>query len=291
MARNLYKGIACMILSALSFALMGVFVHLAGSLFFIQKAFFRNLIAFIIAIGLVLKDKGKLNIPKESIKFLFLRSATGCLGIFGNFYALDRINISDALMLNKMSPFFAVLFSAIFLKERIKPLPFLCILGAVAGSIFVIKPSIYIVNTPAIVAFIGGAGAGAAYSCVRKLGSMKVTGSVIVAFFSLFSCLLCVPFLFFHYDPMTKRQVLMLLLAGVSAAGGQFGITYAYYYASAGEVSIYDYSNILFSAVLGYLVFSQVPDLYSVIGYLLIIGMAVIVFLYNRRGIKVNDTR
>ncbi|WP_288906760.1 DMT family transporter [uncultured Treponema sp.] len=282
--KNLYKGIFCIIFSAFCFALMGMLVHLAGDIFFVQKAFFRNLVSFFAAMIMLVKERKSVTIPKGSFKFLLIRAAAGSIGIFGNFYALDHIPIADAGILNKMSPFFAVLFSLIFLHETIKPVPFMCILGAFAGAVFVIKPSANIMNSfPAIFAFVGGMGAGLAYACVRKLGSMKMTGSVIIAFFSAFSCLLSVPYLVTSFTPMTWQQWLILTGAGIAATGGQFGITYAYYYAPARDISIYDYTQILFSALLGYLAFRQIPDAYSLIGYAVIILMAVIVFLYNKK--------
>ena len=70
-------------------------------------------------------------------------------------------------------------------------------------------------------------------------------------------------------------------MAGLSAAGGQFGITAAYTYAPAKEVSVYDYSQIIFAAGLGFIVFGDVPDVYSFIGYGIIILMAIIMFAYN----------
>ena len=82
---------------------------------------------------------------------------------------------------------------------------------------------------------------------------------------------------------MTLQQLILLLLAGASAAGGQFSITAAYAHAPAREISVYDYSQIIFSAILGFLIFGQVPDIYSWIGYVIIIFMAILMYLYNNR--------
>ena len=73
----------------------------------------------------------------------------------------------------------------------------------------------------------------------------------------------------------------MLLGAGLGATGGQFGITAAYCHAPAREISIYDYSQIIFVTLLGFLFLGEVPDIYSFIGYILICSMAVLMFLYN----------
>ena len=129
----------------------------------------------------------------------------------------------------------------------------------------------------------GGIGAGIAYAMVRILGQRGQKGSSVVLFFSGFSCIVTLPYLLFNYHPMTGTQMLALLGAGLAAAGGQFGITAAYYHAPAKEISIYDYSQIIFSTILGYFLFGQVPDKYSVLGYVIILAMAAWMFFYNKR--------
>lgn len=81
---------------------------------------------------------------------------------------------------------------------------------------------------------------------------------------------------------MSGRQTAVLLLAGLCAAGGQFSITAAYTYAPAKKISIYDYSQILFAAVLGFVLFDEVPDAFSFFGYALVIAASFVMFLYNR---------
>ena len=83
---------------------------------------------------------------------------------------------------------------------------------------------------------------------------------------------------------MTGKQFLYLMLVGLCAAGGQFGITAAYGFAPSSEISIFDYSNIVFTAIEGYFFLGhQVPDTLSVVGYTIIISMAVWMFIYNNK--------
>lgn len=281
---DILRGILGIVFSSFCFAVMGALVHLAGDLPFMQKAFFRNLISVFITFPMLAKNRENISIPKGSLKFLLLRASVGSIGIIGNFYALDRIPIADAAILNRMSSFFAIIFSLILLGEKIKFVPFLATLGAFFGAMFVIKPSSnFIGSFPAFVGFLGGMGAGFAFACVRKLGAMKINGSVVIAFFSSFSCLLCVPFIIVNHAPMTFAQVLILLGTGLAGCGGQYGMTYGYYHAPARDISIFDYTQIIFSAALGYFLFRQIPDLLSWIGYAIIISMAVIVFLCDKK--------
>lgn len=278
------KGVIFIILSALSFTGMNTFVRLAGDLPTMQKVFFRNFVAMIFAFAAMVKAGDSFKPKKGSLKYLLIRSAAGLAGIFGNFYALDKIELSNASMLNKMSPFFALIFSAIFVKEKVKPKQAVAIAVAFIGALFIIKPTFGNADLLASLAgFAGGMAAGGAYTCVRWLGIKGENGRLIVLFFSVFSCVLTVPYLIFDYHYMTAFQWFALLMAGVFAAGGQFAITAAYTHAPSREISVYDYSQIIFAAVVGFFVFGDIPDVWSFVGYFIIIAMAVWMFVYNNR--------
>lgn len=283
-SKKRYKGIICIIMSAFCFALMSFFVRMAGDLPPIQKSFFRNFVAAIFASVILMKNGVPFHCKKENLGYMLGRSICGTIGILCNFYAVDHLVLADASMLNKMSPFFAVIFSYFLLKEKITVPQGLFVIGAFVGSLFVIKPTFSNMDLlPSLIGLCGGIGAGAAYTMVRKLGERGEKGPFIVFFFSTFSCVVTLPWLLFDYHPMSLVQIGILLFAGLSAAGGQFSITAAYCYAPAREISVYDYSQIIFSAGLGFFFFEQIPDLLSWIGYAVICLMAVAMFLYNNR--------
>ena len=288
-SNNITKGVLFLITSAFFFALMAVFVKLAGDIHFVQKAFFRNAVAFIIALGGTIKDvrlngKQAVVIPKGALLYLFLRAIAGSVGVFGNFYAIDRILLADAAILNKMAPFFTILFCFIILREKIKPVPLICIIIAFLGSILIVKPSFNFTQMlPTLAAFMGGVGAGLAYASIRKLSYLGCNGKIIILFFSAFSMMLSVPYLITSFNPMSGYQVLMLCLAGSCAAGGQFSVTAAYYHAPANKISIYDYSQVLFSTLFGFIFFGQIPDWMSILGYFIIIAMAIVNYIYTHK--------
>ena len=82
---------------------------------------------------------------------------------------------------------------------------------------------------------------------------------------------------------MSGLQLIYLILAGTFACIGQLGITKAYICAPAREISVYDYTQVIFAAVLGFFVFGDIPDWLSVLGYILIIGAGVAMFFYNKK--------
>ena len=281
---NYLKGMLMIILSAFCFACMNVCVRLAGDIPSVQKSFFRNLVAAVFAASILCKNHICPRVKKEYWGPLAVRCIFGTVGILCNFYAVDHLLVADASILNKLSPFFAIVFSFLLLKEKIKPTQAFCVLLAFAGCLFVVKPGFQnAALIPALIGVCGGLGAGIAYTMVRVLGTHGVKGPVIVFYFSAFSCVAVLPWIVVNYSPMTMEQVGTLLLAGLFAAGGQFSITAAYTFAPARKISIFDYSQIIFATVLGFLLFGEVPDAYSFVGYGLIILASFCMFLYNRR--------
>ena len=283
--KNYYLGVFYIILSAFFFALMAVFIRLAGDLPTVEKAFFRNLVAFFIAGVMLIRSGEKVSVPKQAWFPIIMRAVFGTVGIYCNFYAIDHLLLSDASILNKMSPFFAVVGSYFILKEKFTIFQGGAVFIAFLGGMLVVKPSFSSFDfLPAAIGLLGGVGAGLAYSFLRKAGTYGVKSSFVILFFSGFSCLISLPFLILDFVPLSWYQVLMLILCGLSAAGGQFTITAAYYHAPAKQISVFDYTQLIFSTALGFFIFGQTPDVWSVIGYFVIVAMAVAMFFYNKGG-------
>ena len=93
---------------------------------------------------------------------------------------------------------------------------------AFIGALFIIKPQSISASLPSFVGMLGGFGAGVAYTMVRKLSQKGERGPFIVFFFSAFSCVVTLPYLIVDYSPMTIAQLVILICAGIAAAGGQF---------------------------------------------------------------------
>ena len=193
-----------------------------------------------------------------------------------------KLVLSDANMLNKLSPFFVIIFSALFLKEKINIKQGLAIIIAFIGALFIIKPQFNFDIIPSLIGVCGSICAAAAYTCLRALGG-KEKYYTIVFYFSFFSTIAILPFMLMVYKEMSMLQFVYLILAGIFASIGQFGITIAYKYAKAKEISIFDYSNILFSAIISIVLFGVIPDYLSVIGYIIIFAVSLYMFLYNKK--------
>lgn len=278
------KGIVCIIIAAIGFSFMTFFVRLAGDLPTMQKAFFRNAVALVIAVVMLFSEKEKFEIKKEFKWDIFFRCLFGTTGLIANFYAIDKLDLADSNMLNKLSPFFAIILSIPLLKEKPSKLDITATIIAFIGALFIIRPTgTNLQLVPALIGLYGGFGAGTAYVFVRRAGGKGAKTPVIVICFSAFSCLLTLPFLIAGYVPMTGKQWLILIMAGASAAVGQFAITTAYKFAPAKKLSVFDYLQVLFAALWGIIFFKEVPAVLSIIGYVIIIGVAVVRWEVARR--------
>ncbi len=280
--KSMLKGVLCIMLAALGFSLMTFFVRISGDVPTMQKAFFRNAVAAVIATVPILKSKDKFHIKKGCFPDIAFRCIFGTSGLICNFYAIDRLGIADANMLNKLSPFFAILLSIPLIKEVPNLVDITATIVAFIGAMFIIRPGGEVSVFPALIGLYGGFGAGTAYVFVRRLGIKGERTPVIVLCFSLFSCLVTLPFLIFDFHPMSARQWLCLIMAGACAALGQFSITTAYKFAPAKEISVFDYTQVIFAAVLGMIFLNETPVPLSILGYVIIIGTAVARWYYLR---------
>lgn len=272
------------ICSAFSFTTMNVFARLAGDIPPMQKTFFRNAVALVVIGIMLISRKQPVHLKKGTLHLHIFRSAFGVLGVVGNFYAVDHMLLSDATMLVELSPFFIIVFSSIFLKETASWRQWFLIALALAGAAFVIKPTNAILtNSSAVVALAASVMAGLAYTMVRALNLHEEDGTITILFFSAFSCLICLPSMLANFSLLTLRQLAFLMGAAVFACSGQFAVTEAYRFAPAAEISIFDYSQIIFSAIYGWFIFQQLADIGSYIGYAIILTSALLMFLPGRQ--------
>ena len=281
------KGIVCIVIAAIGFSFMTFFVRLAGDLPTMQKAFFRNAFALIIAVITLLVKREKFEIPKNCRWDIFFRCLFGTTGLIANFYAIDKLDLADSNMLNKLSPFFAIIISIPLLKEKPSRTDIIATIIAFIGALFIIRPSGNNMQlVPSLIGLYGGFGAGTAYVFVRRAGGKGAKTPVIVICFSLFSCLLTLPFLIMQFVPMSPKQWIIMIMAGVSAAVGQFAITTAYKFAPAKKLSVFDYMQVIFAMLWGMIFLGEKPVLLSIIGYIIIMGVAFVRWEKARREEK-----
>ena len=272
-----------MLMSTTSFCLMSMVVKIsATTVGTLQQVFFRNLVS-LIAVGVVI---WKRNLPflgeKQYQPALFARSFFGFVGVIMLFYATANARQADIAILSRTSPIWTTVFAALILKEKISKVQVPVIALCLAGTVVAMRPSFDSNILPLLLAAATAVSSGLAYTMIAFCKG-KVHPLTVIFHFSLFSTVAGFFLMLPTFTMPTFRDVIMLILIGVFAAGGQIGLTFAYQKAPASEVSIYDYVGIVVSMLIGYLVFGEPLAASSILGGVLITSSALWSYWYNHR--------
>ena len=283
MKNKKYIGVLLIILSALFFALMATTVKSLGDFPLVQKVFFRNFIGVLILSMVMIKHKNLLKINNKPL--LLSRSLFGLTGVFLYYQSLSVLNLSEAVVINKLSPFFVVILGGLILKEKIKPLQIIAILVALLGMVILINPSANVNLGPALIGLGGALAAAFAYTIIRQL-RLYDHPLTIVYYFCLTSTVITLPMLIPVFVMPSATEALKLILIGVFALIAQILMTNAYHYAPASQLSIYSYLNIIFSTLLGYFLYKEVLEFNFLIGACLIIVGGFLNFFAHRKTVN-----
>ncbi|MGB4438032.1 MAG: DMT family transporter [Sedimentibacter sp.] len=276
------KSILLMLFSALTFSSMQIIVKLLPAIPLMEKVFFRNFIGLALSYFIIRKKNLCYFGLPENRKNLFFRYFFGFTGVILFFYATTQMLAADAAMLNKLSPVFVILLAHFFLKEKINKVKIVVLIISIIGALLVIQPQFNSSMIPAISGFISAILSGAAYMFIRLIGDTESVYTTVF-FFSFFSSVSCIPFFLIEFAMPDFYELVLLLLLGILAALGQIALTFAYNGCPASEISIYDYSNIIFTSILGYAFLSEVPDTLSIIGGILILSASVILYIHTKK--------
>lgn len=275
------KGAILMCLSAFLFSAMQIPISMSGATIpIMEQVFFRNIVTLVISFIFIKKAGGSLFGQRENQPLLFVRSSFGFLGLITQFYAVAHANQGDVSTLMKLSPFMITIWAAIFLKEKIKKVQIPALIIAFAGAAFVANPAFNSNLFPLFMAFLCAFFSSVSYTLLAYFKN-KVDGMTIIMHFSTFCVLACIPFMIMEFTLPTFKELLMLLLIGIFGGFGQIALTYSYRMAAAAEISIYNYSGIVFSIILGYVFLGEVLDITSVIGCGLVIVAALITYFFS----------
>lgn len=277
-----------MMISALSFALMAAFVKEAGQLGIplLQIIFVRAVISVVLSLA----DIGRARVhPLGHRRVLLLgRGVSGFLALTGVFYALIHLSMAQATVLQYLHPVFTAALAFLFLAERPTTPTLVCILLSLLGLLCIVSPYWFApvdAETPfwPVVAGLGGAlGSGIAYTLVRKLVATEHP-SVIVLYFPM----VCLPGTLLlgggDFIWPTVAGWWVLLGVGCFTQFGQLALTKAMQMDAASRVTSLSYVQIIFAAVLGWLVFGEIPTQATLLGGgLILLGAIVSVWMQPR---------
>lgn len=279
---NVKKATLFIIFSSFFFSVMQVCVKLSGkSIPLMEQIFFRNLITLFISGFIIIKEKHLFFGKKGHRKYLFARAFFGYTGVCGFFYATNHMSLSDSSILQKSSPIFVTIFTAILLKQRLPKVKAVCVFIAFIGAMLVVKPKFDSQAIPSMVALLSAILTALSHMALTHVNKFEKPYT-IVFFFSLFSTTFSFPFMVMNFVMPNSTQILLLLGIGIFAGLGQIFLTFGYKNAPASKVSIYTFTSVIFASIFGVIFFGQFIGILSFIGILLIFISSYYDFLRQR---------
>lgn len=264
--RNLFVAIGCLTISALLFSVMGICIRYAShTVDNYTIVFFRNVVGLILFLPFIFKQ-GMGFVKTEKLWMHTWRSIVGLAAMYGFFYAIAHLKLSNAMVFTYSSPIFIPLIAWLFLKEKVTT-AMLCAAGlGFIGVFCVAKPDQGLLNWISIVGISSSLLASMAFVTVRALTQTEPPER-IVFYFCLIGSLLSVIPIFWVWRPYHLHELFFLVTAGVLANVSQIFMSHAYRLAPAGQIAPVNYIAIIFAGIWGFLLWNEVPDLYSVIGF------------------------
>ena len=268
--RNLFLAIGCLTISALLFSVMGICIRYAShSVDNYTIVFFRNVVGRILFLPFIFKQ-GTGFVKTEKLWMHTWRSIVGLAAMYGFFYAIAHLKLSNAMVFTYSSPIFIPVIAWLFLKEKIT-IAMICaaVLGFI-GVFCVAKPDQGLLNWISVIGIASSLLASMAFVTVRALTQTEPPERIVFYFCLIGSALSVIP-MFWVWRPYHLQELLFLIGAGILANVSQIFMSHAYRLAPAGQIAPVNYMAIIFAGVWGFLLWNEVPDLYSVIGFCIIL--------------------
>lgn len=269
-----------MLFSVFLFSAMQIAVSLTGKFPLMEQVFFRNIVSVVMCFFLIKRKGASLFGRKENQRLLFMRSIFGFVGLLCLFYAASHGNQADITILSKLSPFLVTFFAYLFLKEKIARIQIPALIIAFIGVVFVANPAFQSNLTPLAAAFACSFFSGITFTLLAY-SKDKENVLTVVMHFSSFCVVACFPFMVANFVLPSLKDFLLLTLIGAFGSLGQVFLTSAYRLAPASEVSIYNYTGIIFSMIMGYFILGETVSSTSLFGGSLVVIASLLTYRFS----------
>lgn len=268
--RKLFLAISCLTISAFLFSIMGICIRYASqTVDNYTIVFFRNFVGLILFLPLIMKQ-GASFVKTEKLWMHTWRSLVGLAAMYGFFYAIAHLKLSNAMVFTYSSPIFIPLIAWLFLKERITKAMLIAAALGFLGVFCVAKPDQGLWNWVSAIGIASSLLASMAFVTVRALTKTEPPERIVFYFCLIGSLLSAIP-MFWVWRPYALKELFFLIAAGILANVSQIFMSHAYRLAPAGQIAPVNYMAIIFAGVWGFFLWQETPNFYSLFGFGLIL--------------------
>jgi len=271
------KGIVLVIIAFLGFSIMSAFIKECSSrgLSTQEIMFFQNLVALIIIVPWILTDRQHSLRPQNTILVLG-RTIIGLLSMYFYFLAVKLIPLVDATLLQSTTPIFIPIIALFVFREKIAPKTLAIMTAGFIGVAMVLHPGKGPLNTGDFIALFSGFLSALSTVFIKLLNDKEEPIKIVMFYYLAISTIimgLCsLP------TWITPHGVLWLFLiaSGVLYALFQMLLILSVKYASTTTISPFIYLAVVFSGIIDWMVWNEVPNALTIFGSLLVIVAAII---------------
>ena len=265
-----FRGVMWMLLAVVALtAMFAILKHMANELPFWVVALMRTAVALVLFVPWFVRV-GIAGVATRRIGLHFLRAFTGTASFACVVYALGKLLLSDTMVLSFTAPFWSIIISALLLGEVIRRHRIMATVVGFVGVVMIVKPRGDV--DPAMLFAVGSAVFTAAAMVSMKALSSSEPPMRIVFYFFIFGTLLLLPPAIVTWQTPNPVQLAWLVGAGLLGAVGQNFLARAYAAGEVGVVAPFDFIRLPLAALLGFLVFDEIPDVWSGAGTVVIIA-------------------
>ena len=268
--RKLFLAISCLTISAFLFSIMGICIRYASqTVDNYTIVFFRNFVGLMLFLPFIMKQ-GTSFVKTEKLWMHTWRSLVGLAAMYGFFYAIAHLKLSNAMVFTYSSPIFIPLIAWLFLKERITKAMLIAAALGFLGVFCVAKPDQGLWNWVSAIGIASSLLASMAFVTVRALTKTEPPERIVFYFCLIGSVLSAIP-MFWVWRPYALKELFFLIAAGILANVSQIFMSHAYRLAPAGQIAPVNYMAIIFAGIWGFFLWKETPDFYSLFGFGLIL--------------------
>jgi len=281
-SRNVARAAALVSAGSLTLVVMATVVkHLGTELPAMEILFFRSAIGLLFVLPLFARN------PLEPFRtkrpgMHLLRGAVGAVGNACFFWTITHMLLADAMALQFSRPLFMIPLAVFLLGETVGLRRTAVAAVGFAGIMLYARPFTGGFEPDAFVGALGALAGGLVVICIKRLATTEPT-RVIMFYYALWNALFAlIPAALFWVTP-TLPQLALLTVVGILGIGGQSLITHGLTMGEATVLVPLDYSRIIYSAALGYLLFNEIPGPWSFAGMALIVACSLYLVLTEKR--------
>ncbi len=270
---SLAKGMGWMLITTVLFVgVTGIVRHLGSDMSAPQAAFIRYAFGILLMLPFLLRLKLH-EVITPRIGLHALRGLVHGIGVMLWFFAMARIPIAEVTALGYTTPIFVTIGAAIFLGERFRIRRMIAVLLGVVGTLVIVRPGFISVELGTL-AQVAAAPLFAASMLVSKSLTKTESSASIVALMAVFVTITLLPFAIATWRTPTWEELLWLFATASLATLGHYALTRAYQAAEITVTQPISFLQLVWAALLGYYVFAETPDSWTIVGSIIIVGSA-----------------